>query len=182
MAKKGDLASSSILASSSSMNHSSIDDVSSPYYLHHSDSPGIVLVSQQLTGENYATWNRAMTIALKVKNKFDFVDGSITRAEDNTELLNAWICNNNIVISWILNSVTKEISASIIYSESAHEIWRDLKERFQQRNGPRIFQLRRELMNLTQGQSSNLSLFPLHTKITIRTNIWYQCSPDLKGL
>ena len=54
-------------------------------------------------------------------------------------LLSSWIRNNNIVISWILNSVSKEILASIIYSDSAFDIWLDLKDRFQQSNGPRIF-------------------------------------------
>lgn len=77
-----------------------------------------------------------MTIALSVKNKFSFVDGSIVRPKGNTEPLNSWIRNNNIVISWILNFVSKEISASVLYSESAQEIWDDLKERFQQGNGP----------------------------------------------
>ncbi|XP_073270356.1 uncharacterized protein [Primulina huaijiensis] len=59
-----------------------------------------------------------------------------------------------MVISWILNSVSKEILASIIFAESALEIWQDLKDRFQQSNGPRIFQLRRELINHRQGQTS----------------------------
>ncbi|XP_022880725.1 uncharacterized protein LOC111397993 [Olea europaea var. sylvestris] len=134
---------------SSSVSHSTIDDGSSPYYLHHSDSPCLILVSQPLTGENYTSWSSAMTIALSVKNKLGFIDESISRPEGNVDLLNSWIRNNNIVISWILNYVSKDISASIIYYESAHEIWTDLKERFQQRNGPRIFQLKRELMNHT---------------------------------
>ena len=40
-----------------------------------------------------------------------------------------------MVISWILNSISKEISASIIYVYSAREIWIDLRDRFQQSNG-----------------------------------------------
>ena len=140
--------------SRSSISKSAIDEPSSPYFLHHSDGPGLILVSQVLTGDNYASWNRAMLIALSVKNKIGFIDGSITKPEGNDmNLLNSWIRNNNVVISWILNSVSKEISASIIFSDSACEIWLDLKDRFQQRNGPRIFQLRRELMNHMQDQS-----------------------------
>ncbi|KAA8523936.1 hypothetical protein F0562_010359 [Nyssa sinensis] len=96
-----------------------------------------------------------MLIALFVKNKLGFVDGSIPEPQGtDTDLFNSWIRNNNIVISWILNSVSKEISASIIFAASAREIWLDLRDRFQQRNGPRIFQLKRELMNLRQEQSS----------------------------
>lgn len=58
------------------------------------------------------------------------------------------------MISWILNSVFEEISASIIFADSAQEIWLHLKDRFQQSNGPRIFQLRRDLINHCQGQTS----------------------------
>lgn len=96
-----------------------------------------------------------MMIALSMKNKLGFIDGSVKKPEDNdSDLLNAWIRNNNIVISWILNSISKEILASVIYTTSAYEIWMDPKERFQQKNGPQIFQLRRELMNLVQNQDN----------------------------
>ena len=145
-------ASGSVLSSNGK---SAIDDLSSPYYLHHTDSPGLSLVSQPLIGDNYASWSRAMMIALSVKNKLGFIDGSIMKPDGtNLSLLNSWIRNNNVVISWILNSVSKEISASIIFSESVAEIWLDLKDRFQQSNGPRIFQLRRDLINLSQDQLS----------------------------
>src|SRR5438045_7630327 len=52
-------------------------DPSDPLYLHHSDQPGLVLVSQTLTEENYSTWSHSMTMALTVKNKHGFVDGSV---------------------------------------------------------------------------------------------------------
>lgn len=91
-----------------------------------------------------------MTIALSVKNKLGFIDGSILKLADNDpDLLSSWIKNNSIVISWILNSVSKHISTSIIFSDSAADIWLDLKD-FQQSNGHRIFQLRRELSNVSQ--------------------------------
>ncbi|KAK0596652.1 hypothetical protein LWI29_017766 [Acer saccharum] len=85
---------------SRSNSRSSIADPSSPYFLHHSDGPGVVLVSQLLTGDNYASWSLAMLIGLSVKNKLGFVDGSITKPEGtNLDLLNSWTRNNNIVIS-----------------------------------------------------------------------------------
>ncbi|KAL5813094.1 hypothetical protein ACOSQ3_028044 [Xanthoceras sorbifolium] len=141
--------------SRSSANRSNLDDSSSPFFLHHSDNPGLMLVSHTLTRDNYASWSRAMLIALLVKNKFGFVNGTINKLEGtDPSLLNSWTRNNNVVISWILNSVSKEISASVIFVDLASEIWNDLSDRFQQRNGPRIFQLRRGLMNLSQEQNS----------------------------
>ncbi|XP_068647970.1 uncharacterized protein [Aristolochia californica] len=111
------------------------DELSNPYYIHHSDSPGQVLVSQLLTGENYTSWSRAMLIALSVKNK-------------------------------ILNSVSKELSASVIFVASAREIWLDLRDRFQQRNAPRIFKIKQELMNLRQDKD------PFSTYFTKLKTIW----------
>lgn len=36
------------------------DDPSDPLYLHHSDQPGLVLVTQQLSQSNYPLWSHAM--------------------------------------------------------------------------------------------------------------------------
>ncbi|XP_075507387.1 uncharacterized protein LOC142544212 [Primulina tabacum] len=128
-----------------------VDDPSSPYCLHHSGNPGLVLVSQPLMSDNFASWSIAMPIALSVKNKLGFVDGSISKPSDfEVNLLNVWVRNNNIVISWLLNSVSKDILASILFADSAKEIWNDLKDRFQQSNATKIFQLRRDLITLKQ--------------------------------
>ncbi|XP_012842529.1 PREDICTED: uncharacterized protein LOC105962751 [Erythranthe guttata] len=96
-----------------------------------------------------------MTISLTVKNKIGFIDDTIFEpAADELVMRNACIRNNSIVMSWIINSVSKDIQGSIMYSNSSKEIWDDLKTRFSQTNGPRIFQLRRDLANLTQGSQS----------------------------
>uniref|UniRef100_A0A803NFI1 Integrase catalytic domain-containing protein n=1 Tax=Cannabis sativa TaxID=3483 RepID=A0A803NFI1_CANSA len=53
-----------------------LEDPSDPYYLHHADNLGNVLVSQLLTGQdNYMSWSRAMQLAISVKNKLGFLDG-----------------------------------------------------------------------------------------------------------
>ena len=139
---------------------SPMGDPRSPYFLHHLDGPGLVLISQPLTGENYASWSRSMVIPLSVKNKLGFIDGSVKKLEETDfNLLGCWCRNNNMVIAWLLNSVSKDISASILYSEAASETWSDLRERFQQSSGPRIFQLHRDLINLRQEKNSISSYF-----------------------
>ncbi|XP_022156861.1 uncharacterized protein LOC111023702 [Momordica charantia] len=131
--------------------------VLNPYYLHHTDNTGLVFVNQLLTEDNYTSWSRSMMIVLSVKNKLDFIDGFIPRPSG--DLLPAWIDNNHIVIAWILNSVSKEISASILFSESARDIWIDLNERFEKSNDPCIYQLKRALATLAQDQQSVSAYF-----------------------
>lgn len=65
-----------------------------------------------------------------------------------------WCCNYNIVASWILNSVSKEIQASTLYSAHAFEIWNDFHMHFHQNNGPKVFQLKKDLLNCNQGSLS----------------------------
>nr|KYP50494.1 hypothetical protein KK1_027746 [Cajanus cajan] len=123
-------------------------DPNHPLFLHHSDGPGLVLTSQPLDHKNYTTWSRAMQVALSVKNKIPLIDGTLPKPAATDA---AWNRANNVVISWLYNSVSKEIITSILFVTTAQEIWEDLKIRFSRKNGPRIFQLRRQLMSLQQG-------------------------------
>ena len=79
-------------SSNQSSGNSAIEDPLSLYFLHHSDGLGTVLISQVLTRENYASWSRAIAIALLVKNKLGFIDGSIPKPPGtDLSLLNSWI-------------------------------------------------------------------------------------------
>ncbi|OMO94195.1 hypothetical protein CCACVL1_06115 [Corchorus capsularis] len=77
-----ELASSNKTTSQSKSDPSDISshNPTSPYFLHSSDHPGAILVSSLLNGDNYPTWSRAITNALKAKNKFGFVDVISTTA------------------------------------------------------------------------------------------------------
>ncbi|XP_022142771.1 uncharacterized protein LOC111012810 [Momordica charantia] len=120
----------SVAQNSAVENTTAIESQLNPYLIHHSTAPTTILVTQQLLGaSNYNSWSRSMIIALSGKNKVGFVDGTIQKPKGN--LLAAWKCINDIITSWILNSVSKEIAASFVYTGSAKEIWDELKERFQ---------------------------------------------------
>ncbi|XP_073304554.1 uncharacterized protein [Primulina huaijiensis] len=73
--------------SSSLSGHSAIEDPMSPYFLHHVDKSGLMLVSEALTGENYISWSRVMKIALSVKKQLGFIDRSIAKPSDNELIL-----------------------------------------------------------------------------------------------
>ncbi|GAV71780.1 UBN2_3 domain-containing protein, partial [Cephalotus follicularis] len=91
-----------------------------------------------------------VTIALMAK-KLGFVDGSCRKPMKGSPMLHQWERCNAIVLSWIMNTVSKEIFAGIIYSIDAFSVWKDLKERFNKVNGSRIYALHREIVCSTQG-------------------------------
>ena len=67
-----------------------IIEASDPYNLHHSDHPGMVLVSKVLEGDNYNTWSRAMRISLSAKNKIGFVTELIKPPSPTDASFDSW--------------------------------------------------------------------------------------------
>ncbi|GAV61500.1 UBN2_3 domain-containing protein, partial [Cephalotus follicularis] len=67
-----------------------------------------------------------------------------------------------IVLSWILNTVSKELFNGIVYSTDAFTVWTELKERFNKVNESWNFSLHREIACSTQG---NLTISAYYSKL-----------------
>ncbi|QHO44758.1 uncharacterized protein DS421_6g173460 [Arachis hypogaea] len=96
------------------------------YTLHLSDHPWLILVSQPLQEDNYASWCRSMRLALSGKRKIGFIDGSLPKPDPtlNPVLAETWQCTNDIVTIWLLNSISKDIAAS--YFTKLKILWEEL--------------------------------------------------------
>ncbi|XP_060181947.1 uncharacterized protein LOC132611543 [Lycium barbarum] len=134
-------------------------DMSSPYYLHPSDSPGMTLVNSSFDGKGFGGWRRSILIALSAKNKLGFINGVIKSPSDTSADFNLWNRRNDMVTSWLLNSLSKEIASSVIYSKSAEELWTALEDRFGQPNGAKLYHLQKELNDLVQGSNNIAGYF-----------------------
>lgn len=131
-------------------------DANHPLYLQVCDTPGSTLVSIQLTGsENYSMWSRSMKIGLLGKGKLKFVDGRYPKSLFPTPLHDLWENCNAIVLSWIIIFIiSRELLSGIVYASSAHQVWNDLKERFDKLMDLEFFFLHKEIARFTQGVSS----------------------------
>ncbi|GAU16526.1 hypothetical protein TSUD_167570 [Trifolium subterraneum] len=138
------------------------NDTLNPYFLHPNENPGLVLVTPSLSGSNYHSWSRAMVMALKSKNKLRFVNGTLPRPDDDDHDSLAWDRCNTMIMSWISNAVDADISQSVLWMDTASEIWQDLKERFYQGDVFRISNIQEEIYTLKQGDSS---IFAYYTKM-----------------
>ncbi|KAH0639676.1 hypothetical protein KY285_036262 [Solanum tuberosum] len=130
-------------------------DHNHPLFLSSYDVVGAAQVGIQLTGmENYTLWSRAMCLNMLTRNKLGFIDGLVQRDdfEEDSEKQD-WDRCNAMVISWILNNVSKDLVSGIFFCSSAHLVWTDLKERFDKVNMSRIFHLHKAIATLTQGVS-----------------------------
>ena len=95
-----------------------------------------------------------MLVALSAKNKLCFIDGSLPKPSVFQSYYHAWTRCNDLVVSWILNFVSKEIYSTVIYITSAHDVWQDLMDCYTQKNGSRVFQLQKAISVAAQENSS----------------------------
>lgn len=120
---------------------SPIQNPLSPYFIHPNENTSLPLISEKFNGSCYGEWRRSMMLALSVKNKLMFIDGSLPKPSVNDASCKAWERCNDIIISYILRSLEPNIAKSVIYLSTATEIWKDLEERFSQTSGPQFYSL-----------------------------------------
>lgn len=84
-------------------------DSTHPYYLSSSDSPGMNLINATFDGSSYGNWKRGVLISLSAKNELDFINGKVEIPNENSPLFGQWKRCNDMVIAWLLNSLSKDI-------------------------------------------------------------------------
>ncbi|XP_057958718.1 uncharacterized protein LOC131151495 [Malania oleifera] len=110
-------------------------ETSSPnlYFLNSNENPGNILVTQPLLGmKNYHSWSRAMILALTAKRKIGFTNDKIVEPSPESPLYEDWLSCNKMVISWMINSMHVDVSNSIMYCQTAREMWLELQKLFSQ--------------------------------------------------
>ncbi|XP_072054255.1 uncharacterized protein [Arachis hypogaea] len=111
-----------------------------------------------------------MLLALKLKNKLQFIDGSIRKPELDDALYESWERCNTLVVSWINRSLSAEISTSVIWNNVASDLRKDLKHRYCKGDRFRVAELEEEMYQMKQGELTVTTYF---TKLK---SIWEQLS------
>ncbi|XP_019225479.1 PREDICTED: uncharacterized protein LOC109207052 [Nicotiana attenuata] len=127
----------------------------SNHHLHlHSSTLGMALVSSPFDGRGFPGWKRSVVIAISTKKKLCFINGSCVEPTMDGKDYPLWSRCNDMVTSWLLNSLTKEIGDSVIYSRTAKDLWSSLEQRFGQSSGAKLYHLQKEISKTIQGNNS----------------------------
>ncbi|XP_063947404.1 uncharacterized protein LOC135152006 [Daucus carota subsp. sativus] len=137
-------------------------DTNSVYYLHPSYNTGMKLVTTPFNGSSYANWKRSMVIGLTAKNKMCFIDGSLLKPDLLDNSYKSWCRCNSMIIVWLITALEPPIAASILYVDTARDIWIDLEERFGQVSSAQIYALEQEISQVSQ---ENISLSDYYTQL-----------------
>lgn len=94
-----------------------------PLFLHNNDHPGMILTSKKLTNaDNFAPWKRSIKIALSAKNKLCIIDRTYPIPNEDSVLYNQWMRVNDMVISWIMKTISDDISDNMKFVDSVASV------------------------------------------------------------
>ncbi|XP_068319759.1 uncharacterized protein [Pyrus communis] len=128
---------------------------SSSSHLDVDINPNQRLSSVLLNEFNYLPWERAVSLALGGRSKLGYVNGVIPAPDVSSSDYNDWLCKDQLVMSWLLNSMDQKVAEIFSYAESSYVIWKNLKEMYgNQNNTARVFQLKKDIASLQQEGNS----------------------------
>jgi len=117
------------------------------------------LSSVLLNEFNYLPWSRAITIALGGRSRLGFINGTAKSPEPSSPKYEAWLSKDQQVMSWILNSMERDLAEIFSYSESSLDLWNAVRDMYgNQNNSARIFQIHKEIASLHQDGKPFVSL------------------------
>ncbi|XP_015072753.1 uncharacterized protein LOC107016969 [Solanum pennellii] len=154
-------------------------DVGSQLYIHPSDSAGAVLVPVPFDGIGFSSWKRGVLRSLSVKNKLGFINGECLKPSSTSPNYCQWERCDAMVTSWILNSLSKDIADSVEYVFDSLELWNELKDRYDQTNGAKLYQIQKEINDLSRGSLDITSYYTKMKKLWEELNnlcVKNQCS------
>ncbi|KAL0440753.1 UNVERIFIED_CONTAM: Retrovirus-related Pol polyprotein from transposon TNT 1-94 [Sesamum radiatum] len=99
-------------------------------YLHPSEHSGLSLSSIPLNGSNFLVWSRSIYVSLGTRMKLGFIDRSFPQPATGSKTFEQWRRVDLMVISWIWNSISKDIVEAFMYASSSRELWLELQRRY----------------------------------------------------
>lgn len=103
-------------------------------------------------------------MAFSTRNKLDFLQGTLPKLAPTDPNFSPWNRCNDMIMSCIIFNLDPKIAESVMSFCIASDIWTDLEQRFAYTSHTKIFNLERQLADITQG---TLSILDFYTKFKV---------------
>ncbi|XP_039020537.1 uncharacterized protein LOC120152380 [Hibiscus syriacus] len=116
------------------------------------DSNLMPITGHKLNGNNYLQWSHSVMMFICGRGNGDYLKGVATKPSQDDEKFKIWNSENNMVMSWLINSMTNEIGENFLLYRIARKIWEAAKETYSNNeNTPELFEVESVLHDFRQG-------------------------------
>ena len=111
------------------------------------------ITGHKLNGNNYLQWSYSVMMFICGKGKDDYLNGVAAKPNKTDEKFKVWNAENNMVMSWLINSMTNDIGENFLLYGIAKEIWDVAKETYSNNENMSIlFEVESVLHDFRQGE------------------------------
>ncbi|RVW52456.1 Retrovirus-related Pol polyprotein from transposon RE1 [Vitis vinifera] len=93
--------------------------ISSSSSSHQMETSHLPITAHKLNGQNYLQWSQSILMFIRGKEKDDYITGASAAPETTASTYKKWIAENNMVMSWLVNSMTADIGENFLSFDTA---------------------------------------------------------------
>lgn len=147
------------------------------------DSIPVTITNQKLHGNNFLPWSRAVELFITGRGKKEYLSEKMTIPKEDDAKFATWEVENSMIMSWLLGSMTPDVSNTFMLYPTAAAIWTAAREMFSQKdNISELYELELQLRDVKQGDLSVSKYFSnlsqLWQKIDSLELHQWECSAD----
>ena len=95
-----------------------------------SENHPIQITTIRLNGDNFLRWSQSVRMYLRGRGKIGYITGESKQPDVNDKTYAIWDAENSMVMTWLVNSMTDEISANYLCYSTTKELWDNVSEMY----------------------------------------------------
>lgn len=136
------------------------------------DSSHLPITGHKLNGQNFLQWSQSIMMFICGKGKDDYLTSVASPPAKGDLKFKEWKTENNMVISWLINSMNNDIGENFLLYETAKEIWdAAIGMYLDNENTAELFEIEGILHDLCQGDLPVTQYFKLPTHYWLQSDM-----------
>lgn len=86
------------------------------------DNSNLSITRHKLNGKNYLQWSQSVMMFICGKEKDEYLTSIAKSPAINDPKFRSWKAENNMVMSWLINSMNNDVGENFLLYETATEI------------------------------------------------------------
>ena len=137
--------------------------------------------SYRLDGNNYLQWAQLVRATLKGRKKLSHLEGNSPAKTDSK--YEDWDNEDSLIMTWLWNSMTPEISRNCMFFSTAKEIWENLCQTYSMKKDTAAwYEIENKIFHTSQGSLSVTNYYGMLNGLWIELdqyqNLKMKCTYD----
>ncbi|KAL5813385.1 hypothetical protein ACOSQ3_024146 [Xanthoceras sorbifolium] len=93
-----------------------------PSHETHSHPYSVQITTIRLNGDNFLRWSQSVRMYIRGRGKIGYLTGEKKEPKSEDSAYSTWDAENSMVMTWLVNSMTEDISCNYMCYSTAKEL------------------------------------------------------------